>query len=112
VRKDVELLGDEVTVVLLGDRHGKPPYGLFGGEPGSLARTVLIRGGVETDLGSKEVKRLQRGDIVSFRLAGAGGYGPAAERSRGSVRADLLDGYITPDEAKSRYGATPGEFDP
>jgi N-methylhydantoinase B len=110
VRKDVELLGDDVTVVLLGDRHGTPPYGLFGGEPGSLARTVLIRDGAETDLGSKEVKRLQRGDIVSFRLAGAGGYGPAAERSRDSVRADLKDGYITPDAAKARYGATPAEL--
>jgi hypothetical protein len=37
------------------------------------ARTVQIRNGTETDLGSKEVRTLKRGDIVSFRLAGAGG---------------------------------------
>ena len=103
VRKDVELLCDEATVVLLGDRHLKPPYGLFGGEPGTVARTVLVRDGVESDLGSKEVRRLKRGDVVSFRLAGAGGYGPACERNQDRIHEDLADGYIT-QAAAARHG--------
>jgi N-methylhydantoinase B len=105
IRKDVEILGDGATVVLLGDRHKKAPYGLFGGEPGSLARTVLVRGGVESDLGSKEVRQLERGDILSFRLAGAGGYGNPGERNAGAVRSDLADGLISKANAAAAYGA-------
>jgi N-methylhydantoinase B len=105
VRKDVELLADDATVVLLGDRHKKAPYGLFGGNSGSLARTVLVRDGAETDLGSKEVLQLSRGDIISFRLSGAGGYGDPQERDSNAVEADVTDGLISRAAATSDYGA-------
>ena len=95
IRKDIELLGDAATVVLLGDRHASAPYGLFGGEPGARARTLLLRDGAETALGSKEIRQLQRGDIVSFRLSGAGGYGDPGERSPAAMQADVADGYVT-----------------
>jgi len=104
LRKDVELLADNATVVLLGDRHKNPPYGLFGGKAGALARTVLMRGGKETDLGSKEVRHLQRGDIVSFRLSGAGGYGAPKERDPQKVVADFRNGFISRDVAVGTYG--------
>jgi N-methylhydantoinase B len=104
VRKDVEMLTDGATVVLLGDRHKNAPYGLLGGKSGMPARTVLLRDGVETDLGSKEVRQLQRGDIVSYRLAGAGGYGDPRERKREAVQNDVTDGFITRALASSAYG--------
>jgi N-methylhydantoinase B len=104
VRKDVEMLADGATVVLLGDRHKNAPYGLFGGKSGTLARTVLMRDGVEIELSSKEVRKLQRGDIVSYRLAGAGGYGDPRERKREAVQNDVTDGYITRATASSAYG--------
>jgi N-methylhydantoinase B len=104
MRKDVELLTDDATVVLLGDRHKTAPYGLFGGRSGMPARTVLLRDGVATDLGSKEVRQLRRGDIISFRLAGAGGYGDPRERSREAVQDDVTDGFITRAMASSAYG--------
>ncbi len=104
LRKDVELLADGATVVLLGDRHKTAPYGLFGGEPGARARTILVRDGEETDLGSKEVRRLQRGDIISFRLSGAGGYGAPKEREPARVLADLRNGFISRETAIGAYG--------
>lgn len=104
VRKDVELLKGGGTAVLLGDRHVQPPYGLFGGEPGACGRTLLLRGNQEIELGSKEVRQLQRGDMISFRLAGAGGYGDPKERDRAAVLADVADGYISPDKAAAIYG--------
>ncbi|MGH7071057.1 MAG: hydantoinase B/oxoprolinase family protein [Acetobacteraceae bacterium] len=103
VQKDVEILCAKATAVLLGDRHRTPPYGLFGGMPGSLARTVLIRDGKETDLGSKEIRQLQRGDILSFRLAGAGGYGDPRERRRDKIRADVRNGYVSRSAAMRDY---------
>ncbi|MGH7210839.1 MAG: hydantoinase B/oxoprolinase family protein, partial [Acetobacteraceae bacterium] len=104
LRKDVEILTEGATVVLLGDRHKNPPYGLFGGQSGSRGRTVLVRDGADTDLGSKEVRRLQRGDVISFRLSGAGGYGAPKERDLDKVAADLRNGFISRDAAISAYG--------
>ena len=104
MRKDVEMLTDGATVVLLGDRHKKPPYGLFGGGPGMRARTVLIRNGTETELGSKEVRTLKRGDIVSFRLAGAGGYGDPRERSPEALVQDLHDRFLSREAITTAYG--------
>jgi N-methylhydantoinase B len=105
IRKDVEMLADDVTVTLLGDRHRNAPYGLFGGQPGTRGRTVLLRDGTETDLGSKEVRRLQRGDIVSFRLAGAGGYGDPAMRNAAKVQDDVRDGFVSVEMSKRVYDA-------
>jgi N-methylhydantoinase B len=95
IRKDVELLSSDATVVLLGDRHTNPPYGLFGGKPGTKAETVLLRDGKTIALSSKEVRELKRGDIISYRLAGAGGYGDPRERSPDAVTADVIDGFIS-----------------
>ncbi len=104
MRKDVELLKDGATAVLLGDRHESAPYGVFGGKAGTPGRTVLVRDGEEIDLGSKEVRRLRKGDVLSFRLAGAGGYGDPAERDPEAVRQDVRDGFVTQDAASSAYG--------
>lgn len=46
-----------------------------GGEPGALGETVLNPDGNGECLGSKEIRVLKRGDVVSFRTSGAGGYG-------------------------------------
>lgn len=103
IRKDVELLAGDATVVLGGDRHKNAPYGLFGGGPGTTARTVLLRDGAELDLGSKEVRQMRTGDVISFRLAGAGGYGDPAERDAAAVASDVQDGFVTPAAAAALY---------
>lgn len=104
MRKDIEVLAEDATLTLLGDRHDTAPYGLFGGQPGAKAQTLLIRDGETTELGSKAVCQLQRGDIVSFRLSGAGGFGDAADRDPDHVRRDVRQGYVTEAAATSVYG--------
>lgn len=106
VRKDIELLADEATVTLLGDRHMRAPYGLFGGEAGALARTVLNPDGAAEELLSKQTTVLRKGDVLSLRLAGAGGYGPPVERAASAIEEDIADGYVTPEGARARYGRT------
>lgn len=95
IRKDIEILADSATAVLASDRHKSHPYGLFGGSPGTIGRTVLVRGGVETDLAPKSVVQVTRGDVISFRLSGAGGYGDPTKRSSEAIENDIFDGYIT-----------------
>ena len=97
--KDIELLSGSATLTLLGDRHVKPPHGMDGGGHGALASTTLVRRGVETPLISKQMLDVQAGDVIRLRLAGAGGYGPAAERDRARIEEDLADGYISAEGA-------------
>ena len=107
VRKDVEVRNSNACVTLLGDRHKFAPYGLFGGRPGARAQTVLIRQGTETFLESKQSLMLERGDIVSYRLSGAGGYGDPQNRDSKKIESDLRDGYVTAAGAARDYGVSP-----
>ncbi len=104
LRKDIELLAESAVMTGLGDRHVSQPFGIFGGKPGALAHTVLNPDGEARQLGSKEVVDLKRGDVVSFQLAGAGGYGDPVLRAPERIAADLADGYVTAAAARRDYG--------
>ena len=111
LRKDIELRCERALITLLGDRHKRRPYGLFGGHPGRAAETVLNPDGAAVQLASKEIRELKRGDVVSFRLSGAGGYGAPHERDPDLVRRDVADGYVSAAAAAEIYGLddTPDE---
>lgn len=103
VRKDLELLSDGALLTLLGDRHVRAPYGIFGGKPGTVAQTILNPDGQAVNLSSKEKRRLKKGDVLSLRLAGAGGYGDPALRSDPAISSDLENGFITESGLKANY---------
>jgi N-methylhydantoinase B len=104
VRKDIEIRNSRARVTLLGDRHRFAPYGLFGGQPGRRAQTILNPDREARQLGSKELVTLKRGDVLSIRLAGAGGYGPPEQRDPAAVARDVADGYVSPKSAQTDYG--------
>ena len=104
VRKDVEMLNSTATLSLLSDRHKFQPYGIFGGQPGQLAETILNPDGNAELLSSKEMREIKRGDVVSYRLAGAGGYGDPKDRDPQTVRDDVADGYVSARAAAETYG--------
>ena len=104
LRKDIELLAEAAVMTGLGDRHASRPFGVFGGAAGQAARTILNPEGEARALGSKEVVGLKRGDVVSFQLAGAGGYGDPKDREPDRIAADMADGYVTAEGAARDYG--------
>ena len=104
VRKDIELLASRASVSLSGDRHRTAPPGLAGGLPGARGETVLNPEREAERLASKETRDLVKGDVLSCRLSGAGGYGPPAEREEEAVRRDVADGYVTAGAARAIYG--------
>ena len=104
IRKDIELRADKALMTLLGERHSHTGYGLFGGQPGSLAETVLNPDGEAVRLGSKDVRPLSEGDVVSFRLNGGGGYGDAHLRDPKAIAEDVADDYVSPEAARTLYG--------
>lgn len=99
----MELLSDDALLTLLGDRHVRAPYGIFGGKPGTVAQTILNPDGQAVNLSSKEKRRLKKGDVLSLRLAGAGGYGDPALRSDLAISSDLENGFITEAGLKANY---------
>ena len=103
LRKDIELLNSKAVLSHLADRHKFPPYGVFNGKAGRLAETLLIRGNKKKVLPSKGVEDLQEGDILSFRLSGAGGYGPPNRRDQDAIKRDIENGYISVEAAKRDY---------
>jgi len=106
VRKDIELLNGSATLSLLGDRHAYQPYGLFGGRPGQKAETVLNPHRNAEPLGSKEIREIAKGDVVSIRLSGAGGYGDPGKRSIADIESDIADGYVTREAAAQDHDWT------
>ena len=74
VRRDIQLLTD-AQVTLLTERRRTSPYGLAGGNPGEPGQNCLIRDGEEQSLPGKGSLYLKRGDILSIRTPGGGGYG-------------------------------------
>ena len=104
VRRDMRLLADEGKLTNLTDRQKSPPYGLFGGKPGTLARTVLNPGAGETPVHGKASREFAYGDVISFQQAGAGGYGDPLERDPARVLEDVLDDYVSVEAARDEYG--------
>jgi N-methylhydantoinase B len=105
VRKDIRVLADDVVLSNLTDRHRFAPYGLDGGHPGALGAIVLNPGSPgERRLHSKELVRLEHGDVVSFRCAGSGGVGLPSERPHEKVLADIREELVTPVSARDDYG--------
>ena len=50
---------------------------------------------------------MRKGDILSFLLSGAGGYGPTELRKKEAIEKDIEDGYVTLQGAKKDYNWTP-----
>jgi N-methylhydantoinase B len=105
--EDIELLNSTATLSHLGDRHVFAPYGIFGGKPGALAVSILNPQGNGEKLHSKETRPIKRGDVLSFRLSGAGGYGPPEKRDPQAIAEDIADGYVTAEHALREYGWIP-----
>jgi N-methylhydantoinase B len=74
LRRDIELLCD-ATVSLLTERRVAGPAGSAGGSDGRPGENRLIRDGEEQALPAKATFAARRGDIISIRSPGGGGWG-------------------------------------
>ncbi|MGE3621794.1 MAG: hydantoinase B/oxoprolinase family protein, partial [Acidimicrobiia bacterium] len=104
---------DDFVLTVTGERARRAPHGIAGGGPGRVADLRLNPGtDRERVLPSKtEPIELHAGDVVLLQAAGGGGYGDPRTRPRAEVRADVLDGYVSPAAATADYGATAEDLD-
>ncbi len=85
-----------------------PPWGTAGGQDGSPNYTEILRQGVRSDPPEIMAKParipLRKGDVVRMVTATGGGWGNPALRDKAAIEQDLLDGFITADQASTVYG--------
>jgi N-methylhydantoinase B len=82
IRRDTEVLADQSTISLLGERQRRGPWGLFGGRSGSRGTYRIIRGEKVSRLSSKTTLTVGRGDVLSVITPGGGGYGESSKKNR------------------------------
>jgi N-methylhydantoinase B len=89
-------LTPDTSLIVRSDRSAHPPYGLQGGQPGSLSSNLLIHAdGTEEVLPSMFSTTIQPGDVYVHRTAGGGGWGDPAQRDPRQHADDLADGKVT-----------------
>jgi len=89
------------------DRVHCQPWGLAGGESGAGNQVALRIGGQElAELPNAKVqsRRLDKGDAITIRAGGGGGFGPPHEREPERVLHDVREGYVSIDAAAEKYG--------
>jgi N-methylhydantoinase B len=89
-----------------GDRHTDPPRGVYGGQDGLTgAMTLNPNTEREQSLHAKLTNyKIKKGDILEIKTPNAAGYGNPLEREINKVLEDVLDDYITIEQAKEVYG--------
>jgi N-methylhydantoinase B len=97
-----ELLADEAVLTVRSDRRSHPPYGIDGGEAGAPSSNTI--GDRVLPTMPMEALRLRKGDVFRHVSAGGGGSGSPFERDPALVLEDVLDGKVSVEAARERYG--------
>jgi N-methylhydantoinase B/oxoprolinase/acetone carboxylase alpha subunit len=94
--REYEMLADEATMNIRGDRWKFAPQGNAGGLPGTSARYVLNPGTPEEKhLGSKTGGgRIRRGERLRVMTPGGGGYGDPTKRDAREDSEDRANGKV------------------
>ncbi len=104
MRRDLRFLTD-VSFARYGDRQKFEPFGLLGGNPGTVGRFVCNPGtNHEKLMASKGLDTLEADDVISLQLPGAGGYGDPRLRNLDAIDRDLRDEKVSPERVEADYG--------
>jgi N-methylhydantoinase B/oxoprolinase/acetone carboxylase alpha subunit len=117
-QRTFRVLAPEITFSALFDRCLLRPSGLEGGYPGQGSDLRVRRAGdtefrrFDEAFGLPSATKftnvvLHRGDELWYRTPGGGGFGDPRERERSSVRADVENGYVSPEAATRDYALEP-----
>lgn len=107
VIRDYVVLEDHVLLQTMNENTLYPPWGLGGGGHSGTSETLVWEG---TEREQRLTGRvylfgpLMKGDRVSARSTGGGGWGDPRQRDPELICADIRNGFITADEAEKRYG--------
>jgi len=102
--RELEILDHNAQVTISFERLKNKPWGLYGGQPGTNSECVLISPrGEKEKTSSKHAAIVGAGYTIAFMTAGGGGYGSPLNRDPKNVQADVLEHFISAEQAKSAY---------
>jgi N-methylhydantoinase B len=109
---DFEIMKPESIVTARGlERMSFQPWGLTGGKVGSLGTIVLNPDGDNQQISKISVLNPDKGDIVSMRSPGGGGWGNPLDRSPELVVQEVADGLLSVRQAAEQYGVVVADLD-
>lgn len=115
VIRDLEVDTDLITVSALADRADTAPWGVNGGDDGTVTEVQLRQAGAPKFVGFDKVFglpsktkfaniRLRRGDVVRLASPSGGGYGDSFKRDTQAVSEDVARRVVTREQAEKQYG--------
>jgi N-methylhydantoinase B len=103
-QREYELLEDAMVIRRF-DKAIYPPGGVAGGANGRGGRFVVNLGKPEErETRASGRYEMKAGDRFLLQSAGGGGYGDPHGRDEARLRADVAEGYVTREAARSVYG--------
>jgi len=103
--RDYRILNSNAEITTIASRYRYPTWGMDGGKDGSNNKVQVFNGKNEMiQRATFSNYPLIEGDLVRLITAGGGGYGDPLERDPMLVLDDVLNEYITIEEAKKAYG--------
>ena len=103
--KNYRIMTDDAVLTTDVNRAKFPPWGVDGGQNGTLNYLAVIRDGKEIMRVSRLTNfKLRKGDVVSICTAGGAGWGNPHQRNSEFVAKDVRTGLITIDQAATHYG--------
>jgi N-methylhydantoinase B len=103
--RDYRAAVDGLTITATFGRHKFVPWGADGGHDGSRnAVHILYEDGREVVVGKTARTLLKKGEVARLVTGTGGGWGDPHERSVDDVVEDVIDGYVTPEQAQRDYG--------
>ncbi len=105
VKYSIRFYDEAPFLALFGDGTVNPPFGLFGGQPGTVNKLIANEGTEsEETLPAKGMRQLKKGDRYTVYSSGGGGWGDPLDRNPEKVLDDLVNGYISEKSARHTYG--------
>jgi N-methylhydantoinase B len=90
------------------ERHGDAPWGIFGGQDGTVGRCTITNPDRPGDLREMHSKfsglAVEANDVMTYYSPNGGGYGDPLNRPPLKVLDDVLDGFCTLAQAREAYG--------
>ena len=109
VIREWQYVGNEPAIMQLRvERQKFPPYGLYGGQPGTPL-VATINPDTENRSIGKITMELKKNDVLRLISTGAGGWGPPLERDVNTVLEDTRSEKISVKRAKEAYGVLVNE---
>ncbi len=103
-QRRVRWLLDDAVLQLRSDKRKYPPYGLWGGKPGSPSWNILNPDGERIILTTMSMSPIKGGDVILHILASGGGWGDPLERDPNLVQRDVWNEMLSSESARRDYG--------